>query len=64
VVIVADLLPGATAEPTEGFPGTTLTPPTRLGGTSVGVFLYVDDVDGFVQRAVDARRDAGAPGAG
>jgi PhnB protein len=54
VVIVADLLPGATAEPTEGFPGTTLTPPTRLGGTSVGVFLYVEDVDGFVQRAVEA----------
>jgi uncharacterized glyoxalase superfamily protein PhnB len=54
VVIVADLLPGATAEPREGFPGTTLTPPTRLGGTSVGVFLYVEDVDGFVQRAVDA----------
>jgi len=54
VVIVADLLPGATSEPTEGYPGTTLRPPKTLGGTSVGVFLYVDDVDRFVERAVDA----------
>ena len=36
------------------FPQATLRPPKELGGTSMGVFLYVDDVDAFVQRAVDA----------
>jgi PhnB protein len=29
-------------------------PPKELGGTTVGIFLYVDDVDAFVKRAVDA----------
>jgi PhnB protein len=28
--------------------------PTQLGATSVGIFLYVEDVDATVQRAVDA----------
>jgi PhnB protein len=29
-------------------------PPTELGGTSVSVFMYVEDVDAVVKRAVDA----------
>jgi PhnB protein len=36
------------------FPQATTRSPKQLGGTSVGLFLYVEDVDGFVQRAVDA----------
>jgi PhnB protein len=36
------------------FPGMTAKPPKELGGTTVSVFLYVEDVDAFVQRAVDA----------
>ncbi|MEA2277312.1 MAG: PhnB protein [Solirubrobacteraceae bacterium] len=36
------------------FPQAATRPPKELGGTTVGVFLYVEDVDGFVQRAVDA----------
>jgi PhnB protein len=42
LVIVADLLPGATSKPTEEVPGTTLKPPKMLGGTSVGVFFFVE----------------------
>jgi PhnB protein len=29
-------------------------PPKELGGTSVSVFMYVEDVDTVVKRAVDA----------
>ncbi len=29
-------------------------PPKELGGTTAGIFLYVEDVDAVVQRAVDA----------
>ncbi len=36
------------------FPGTSTSPPGELGGTSASVFLYVEDVDAVVQRAVDA----------
>jgi PhnB protein len=36
------------------FPQSICKPPKELGGTSVGLFLYVEDVDAFVQRAVDA----------
>ncbi len=36
------------------FPQETCKAPTELGGTSVAVFLYVEDVDAVVQRAVDA----------
>src|SRR5262249_193599 len=36
------------------FPQASTTPPTELGGTSAGVFLYVQDVDAVVKRAVDA----------
>ena len=43
VVMLADPFPQATAKS-----------PKELGGTSVGAFLYVEDVDAVVQRAVDA----------
>ena len=33
---------------------TNIKAPTQLGATSVGLFLYVEDVDATVQRAVDA----------
>jgi PhnB protein len=36
------------------FPQASTKPPKELGGTSVTMFMYVDDVDAFVQRAVDA----------
>jgi PhnB protein len=36
------------------FPQFATQPPKALGGTSVSVMLYVEDVDTFVQRAVDA----------
>jgi PhnB protein len=35
------------------FPQATTKPPKELGGTSASVFMYVDDVDAFVKRAVD-----------
>jgi PhnB protein len=39
------------ADPT---PQSTLKPPKELSGTSVGIFLYVEDVDEVVQQAIDA----------
>lgn len=36
------------------FPQASTKPPKELGGTSVGVFVYVDNVDELVQQAVDA----------
>jgi PhnB protein len=36
------------------FPHSTTTPPKELGGTSGSIFMYVDDVDAVVQKAVDA----------
>ena len=36
------------------FPQATTRTPKELGGTSASVFLYVDDVDAVVKRAVDA----------
>jgi PhnB protein len=36
------------------FPEASTRPPKELGGTSVNVFMYVEDVDAFVKRAVDA----------
>ena len=36
------------------FPQSTRKSPRELGGTSVGVFMYVDDVDAVVERAVAA----------
>jgi PhnB protein len=38
----------------DAFPQFTTRPPTELGGTSVSIMLYVDDVDAVVQRAADA----------
>jgi PhnB protein len=35
-------------------PQSTLKPPKELSGTSVGIFLYVEDVDEVVQQAIDA----------
>ena len=35
------------------FPRSTVKPPTELGGTSMSVFLYVEDVDAVVQQALD-----------
>jgi len=36
------------------FPEGNVKPPKKLGGTTVGIFLYVEDVDSVVQDAVDA----------
>jgi PhnB protein len=36
------------------FPQSTVRPPKEVGGTSASVFMYVEDVDAVVQRAVDA----------
>jgi PhnB protein len=36
------------------FPQSSTRPPKELGGTTGSVFLYVEDVDAFVQQAVDA----------
>jgi PhnB protein len=36
------------------FPQFTARPPKELGGTSVGVFVYVENVDELFQQAVDA----------
>lgn len=38
----------------DAFPQSSCRPPTELGGTSVSVFLYVEDVDALVERAVEA----------
>jgi PhnB protein len=35
-------------------PQSSLKPPTELGGTCVGIVLYVEDVDEVVQQAIDA----------
>jgi PhnB protein len=36
------------------FPDSSTIPPKELGGTTSSVFLYVEDVDAVVKRAVDA----------
>jgi PhnB protein len=36
------------------FPQASTRPPKELGGTSAGVFMYVEDVDEVVRQAVDA----------
>jgi PhnB protein len=36
------------------FPQSTTRPPSQLGGASASVFMYVEDVDAVVKRAVDA----------
>jgi PhnB protein len=36
------------------FPQASVKPPKEVGGTTVGIFMYVEDVDEVVQQAVDA----------
>jgi PhnB protein len=36
------------------FPESSIKPPTELGGTTAGVFLYVEDVDEVFKQAIDA----------
>jgi PhnB protein len=36
------------------FPQASTRPPKELGGTSAGVFMYVENVDAVVKQAVDA----------
>ncbi|MDQ3890940.1 MAG: VOC family protein [Actinomycetota bacterium] len=36
------------------FPQSTVKAPTELGGTTVGLFVYVEDVDAVFRQAVDA----------
>jgi PhnB protein len=38
----------------DAFPQSSTRPPRELGATTAGIFMYVDDVDAVVQRAVDA----------
>lgn len=38
----------------DAFPQSTTRSPNELGGTSAGVFLYVEDVDAVVKQATDA----------
>jgi PhnB protein len=37
----------------DSFPQSSTKPPKELGGTSASVFMYVEDVDAVVKRAVD-----------
>ena len=43
------------------FPQATVKPPKQIGGTSVGIFMYVEDVDEVVQQAVDAGAKVSMP---
>jgi PhnB protein len=36
------------------FPQSSVRPPTELGGTSIGLFCYVEDVDATFKQAIDA----------
>jgi PhnB protein len=36
------------------FPQASTKPPKELGGTSMSIMMYVEDVDGVVKQAVDA----------
>jgi PhnB protein len=36
------------------FPQSSVKPPKELGGTTVNLFIYVDDVDAVVKQATDA----------
>jgi PhnB protein len=36
------------------FPQSNIRPPKEVGGTTCGAFLYVENIDDFFQRAVDA----------
>ena len=37
----------------DAFPNSTSRSPSELGGTTAGAFMYVDDVDAVVKRAVE-----------
>jgi PhnB protein len=43
------------------FPQSTAKSPKELGGTTTGLFMYVEDVDAAVQRAVDAGATVTSP---
>ena len=43
------------------FPQSTTTPPKQLGGTTIGLMMYVDDADAAVQKAVDAGAEVTMP---
>jgi PhnB protein len=43
------------------FPQSTAKPPKELGGTTSGVFMYVEDVDEVVKQAIDAGAKATMP---
>jgi PhnB protein len=43
------------------FPQANVKPPNQVGGTTVGIFLYVDDVDSVIQDAVDAGASLTSP---
>ncbi len=43
------------------FPQSTVKPPSQLGGTSVGIFVYVEDVDAVFQQAVEAGATVAMP---
>jgi PhnB protein len=38
----------------DAFPQFATRPPSELGGTSASIFMYVEDVDAVVKKAVDA----------
>jgi PhnB protein len=43
------------------FEQASLKPPKELGGTTVGLFMYVEDVDAAFQQAVDAGATVASP---
>jgi PhnB protein len=43
------------------FPQSSLKPPKQLGGTSVALFMYVEDVDSFVDKAVEGGATLATP---
>jgi PhnB protein len=43
------------------FPQSTIKPPKELGGTSVALFVYVEDVDSFVEKAVEGGATVTSP---
>ena len=38
----------------DAFPGSSVRPPRELGATNASIFMYVEDVDAVVKKAVDA----------
>jgi PhnB protein len=43
------------------FPQSSVKPPKELGGTTVNLFLYVEDVDALVKQATDAGATVSMP---